>query len=236
MAAKLWYDAPNSHLVGGPYIYAVAEHTYLLVFDNVDTIQAVSQYLPSGGRGSVIFTTRNQNIIHSPISASLHLKCFDLDEGREFLLSNILPSAKDPDHDKNKLEAELICKACGGLPLALSQLTRLISTASISLSRAKDRFGTPQIFVDAGSDLNRISQPDFYHQVGLPFLWDESLQSLNASCADIMRRLAYLDADEIPEELVRSVSKRRHQDQGRAHQDLSERYTLITCYILVIES
>lgn len=109
-------------------------------------------------------------------------------------------------------DAEQIYHTCGGLPLAMAQVCRFITALNVPLREAKTRFSKPEVFVSVASELNRPQQPDYDHQIGVPFVWDEPLQSLNPSCAAMVHFLAYLDPDSIPEDFLRSCSKLNMQE------------------------
>ncbi|KAM0259455.1 hypothetical protein ACHAPA_010732 [Fusarium lateritium] len=183
------------------------EKPFLLIFDNVESMQTLQQYLPAGGRGSIIITTRNQNLFQPPITAWTHLKCFDDEEGKEFLLKNLPQESMNGD-DTDTKRATMISQACGGLPLALSQVHRFIGALNLSLEEANVKFSALETFVNVSSDLNRLPQPDYYHQTGVPSLWDEPLEALNPSCSAIVRFVAFLDPDDMPEVFLRSFSTR----------------------------
>lgn len=177
------------------------DHTWLLIYDNVESIDHLREYWPTGSRGSIILTTRDQNLTQPPISASLRLRCFSDEEGADYILDNFQTRGGE-DAAKRFKHAKAICKACGGLPLALSQVVRYGSAFRLSIENARALSASPNSFLDAGSDLNRLAQEDYYHAVGTSSLWEHSILSLGPACAVLARFLAHLDPDAIPSDLM----------------------------------
>lgn len=163
---------------------------------------SLDDYWPTGGRGSVVITTRNQNLVQPPILTSLVLRCFTIEEGTNFLLNNVSAAAKNSN--EATLDAARICSACGGLPLALSQVIRYIRSLNTSVADAHKLCCTPELLVNANSELNQLNQPDYYHQLNISMLWEQHLQSLNPACKILVQYLAHLDPDGIPEEFLTS--------------------------------
>ena len=162
---------------------------------------SLDDYWPTGGHGSVVLTTRNQNLMQSPILTSLVLRCFTIEEGTCFILNNVSATAKNAQ--EARLHAAQICSACGGLPLALSQVIRYIRSLNTSLADARKLCSTPELLVNANSELNQLNQPDYYHQLNISMLWKQPLQSLHPSCELLVKYLAHLDPDGIPEEFLK---------------------------------
>lgn len=166
-------------------------------------MSSLDDYWPTGARGFVIITSRNQNLIQPPISATLHLKCFNTEDGVRFILEGMAPTtAHPPRHDdRAEQDATHICNACGGLPLALAQVLRYIRASSVSLSGARDLCYNAESFVSVDSRLNKIRQPDYYHGLGTASLWEVSLRSLDPPCRTLSQLFSHFDPDGIPKRL-----------------------------------
>ncbi|ENH69796.1 hypothetical protein FOC1_g10009296, partial [Fusarium oxysporum f. sp. cubense race 1] len=205
------------------YADSCEDKPFLLIFDNVESMSILEKYLPTGGRGSIIITTRNQNLFQPPVTAWAHLKCFDIEEGKRYLLANI-PQGALYGNDADSEHAGKICDTCGGLPLALSQVHRFISALNISLDEANRRVTGLEAFVNVSSELNDLQQTDYYHPTGVPSLWDESLQALNPSCSAIVKSIAFLDPDAMPEGFLRLFSENNNQSGQQARATSSSEY------------
>ncbi|TXC09735.1 hypothetical protein FocTR4_00005961 [Fusarium oxysporum f. sp. cubense] len=205
------------------YADSCEDKPFLLIFDNVESMSILEKYLPTGGRGSIIITTRNQNLFQPPVTAWAHLKCFDIEEGKRYLLANI-PQGALYGNDADSEHAGKICDTCGGLPLALSQVHRFISALNISLDEANRRVTGLEAFVNVSSELNDLQQTDYYHPTGVPSLWDESLHALNPSCSAIVKSIAFLDPDAMPEGFLRLFSENNSQSGQQARATSSSEY------------
>ncbi|KAF5265339.1 hypothetical protein FOXYS1_3853 [Fusarium oxysporum] len=127
-------------------------------------------------------------------------------------------------NDADSEHAGKICDTCGGLPLALSQVHRFISALNISLDEANRRVTGLEAFVNVSSELNDLQQTDYYHPTGVPSLWDESLHALNPSCSAIVKSIAFLDPDAIPEGFLRLFSENNSQSGQQARATSSSEY------------
>jgi hypothetical protein len=163
-------------------------------------------FWPAAAHGAIIITTRNQNIIQPPISKSIRLRSFTTEEGSRFILENIPATGANLDETPDSEHARHIAEACGGLALALSQVVRYIRTFNISLADAKRLCSTPENLVDANSQINLLSQPDFYHHLSISSLWEQSLQSLSPECSTLIHLAAHLDPDRINDAIFRHDS------------------------------
>lgn len=202
------------------------EHSFLLIFDNVVSMDSINDQLPTGARGSVLITTRNQNLFQPPITAFITLRCFDQAEGQSFILQSVSTNALS-DPEQNSKDAAEIWKACGGLPLALSHLLRFTRALNIPLAEANARFTSPGVLVNPKSELNEIGRPDYYHQSGVPRLWDEPLLLLNPACSTTLQFLAHLDPDDIPEEFLKAYIERGDRPALNARHDSKYGLTLL---------
>lgn len=140
------------------------------------------------------------------------LRAFSSKDGTQFILENVPGESKAADEtdDANALQ---ISKACGGLPLALSQVVRFIRSCNLPLSDAAMRFSTTEAFVAVRSELNRFNRPDYYHLEGVPVIWDRTLKSLSPACSTMIQLLSHLDPDGITEDLLKSSLKKTVQDR-----------------------
>lgn len=165
---------------------------------------SLTDYWPEGNHGSVLITSRNQHLNQTPICETIALKGFRPEEGTQFLLSSIPQTARtatDATQDARK-----IFEACGGLPLALSQVARHINSLNITVADATRLVSAADAFVSPDSDINMLTQPDHYHTVGTLRLWDASIQALSNDSKLLGRFLAHLDPDSISDRLFKDMS------------------------------
>jgi hypothetical protein len=130
-AVKRWLVNPRASDRGGDR-KSRKQISWLLVYDGVQDPDALNDYWPYDGPGSVLITSRN------PFSwaKSLPLKPFTSDEAIAFLLK--LTGRKLSDGDRESVTN--VSSRLGGLPLALTQMASIIVTKQLTFSQFLDSY------------------------------------------------------------------------------------------------
>ncbi|MBU1627360.1 tetratricopeptide repeat protein, partial [bacterium] len=97
---------------------------WLIIFDNADSAESISNYIPKSDTGHVIITSRNPN--WGGVALTRHIEELKLDDSVEFLLKRT--------HEKDIKAVEILARALGRLPLALEQAGAYIEATGCSLS------------------------------------------------------------------------------------------------------
>ena len=84
---------------------------WLLVFDNAESPEAVRQFFPTGGQGSILVTSRNPQ--WASFARSVEVDVFPREESKRLLRERV-PGISDEDADR-------LAEALGDLPLAIDQ-------------------------------------------------------------------------------------------------------------------
>jgi len=187
-------------LIAGAVCRWLQVHTdWLLIFDNVDDLNVVRQYLPDGN-GHCLITTR----LHATggTAEGLDLPRLSLREGALFLLrrakalASMAPLEAASGGDREA--AEQLTTEVGGLPLALDQAGAFIEETPSTLAEYLSLYRTEGAALRAlHGQFSRDHAP-----VTITFtLAFESLNKKNAAAADLIRASAFLAPDAIPEEL-----------------------------------
>src|SRR5437588_3665721 len=119
---------------------------WLLIFDNADDLIMTRDFLPVGGQGHILLTTRAQAT--GSIAQRIEVERMDPEEGTLFLLhrANILaldvPLATASQVDR--LKASEIVQEMGGLPLALDQAGAFIEETQCGLAAYLQLYRTRQ--------------------------------------------------------------------------------------------
>jgi len=103
---------------------------WLLIFDNARDPEEVRDYLPQGGAGHLIITSRNPH--WSRVARLLSVRPFDRAESIDFL-------CKRTGQD-NRKAADALADELGDLPLALEQAGAYIETTEIMLTDYQELF------------------------------------------------------------------------------------------------
>lgn len=104
------------------------------------------------------------------------------------------PSKKDIQ-SALKLSATL-----GGLPLALSQISGYLSTIEYSIDEFLDMYEEPE--QNSDKLLLTMNSESFDYEHTLNTVWDLTLSNLSPTAESLLRVLAFLDPDNIPESLL----------------------------------
>ncbi len=178
-------------------------HTrWLLILDNVDNLEMIVDFLPVHGTGDVLLTTRLQAL--GTVAQSIEVEKMGQDEGVTFLLRRtkvIVPGASlDQAAKESQARATEIFFALDGLPLALDQAGAYIEETRCGLSQYLDLYGTRRKEL-----LLRRGRLPVDHPEPVAATWSLSFQQVeqeSLAAADLLRLLAFLYPEAIPEEII----------------------------------
>ncbi|KAK3336258.1 hypothetical protein B0T19DRAFT_34270 [Cercophora scortea] len=194
------------------------DDTWLLIFDNVEAWDDISQYIPRGlpkTKGSVLITTRERVLINRetlietqthPLQRILHqivLEPLTLQEGAQLLLCSIdrnLEPKDVPPHPDYGL-AENVTELLEGLPLALSMVAGYCRASRASLEDFLELWDEREMFQ------SKIKQPnelitDYGLNHSVERIWEISISELTVHARNLLEILAFLDPDNIQKELL----------------------------------
>lgn len=162
---------------------------WLLIFDNAVDQSDLRSYLPQGGAGHVLITSRNQNWrgTAKPLSVSV----LNRQEAVAFIAKRT--------GLKQESFASALAEALGDLPLALEQAGAYIEAIGISLSEYLE------LFLQHKSELLRRGKPSTDYPATVATTWEMSFQKIQSASvggADLMNLCAFLAPDEIPRKLL----------------------------------
>ncbi|KAH0545465.1 hypothetical protein FGG08_000466 [Glutinoglossum americanum] len=167
---------------------------FLLIFDNVDTIDLLLQVWPASDKGSILITTRSLSMASRHATDIMNLESFTTETGLEALYS--LTGARPTADGDSALAAKDICRLLGGLPLALVQISEFIRDRSYSYEEF-----LPIYQSSAAKVLARGKTPIEYNHT-LSTVWDLSLQKLPQESKILQNLIAFFDPDRIEERLL----------------------------------
>ncbi len=178
-------------------------HTHwLLILDNVDNLEMLADYLPVHSTGDVLLTTRLQAL--GTLAQSIEVEKMGLDEGVIFLLRRtkvLVPGASLGQSTKeSQAQAAEIVTALDGLPLALDQAGAYIEETRCGLSQYLDLYGTRRKELLLRRGRFPVDHPD-----SVAATWSLSFQRVeqeSLAAADLLRLLAFLNPEAIPEEII----------------------------------
>src|SRR5579875_419515 len=177
-----------------------AQSGWLLIFDNVEDMRLLRDFLPSQFSGSVLITTREQVRRKS-------IRKLDVEKlnSRESLLLLLQRARFIEDESQlvslvegERLAAEQLCEALDGLPLALDQAAAYIEENQCSIGSYLSRFLRYRSSLLAW----RSEQQDYPYSVAATWaLSFKKIEEAHPASADLLYACAFLHPDTIPEEL-----------------------------------
>jgi len=163
---------------------------WLLVFDNARHPQDLHGYLPQGGTGHVLVTSRNP--AWRGLARPLTVQVLERAESVAFLL-------KRTGQADEAAAADELAEELGDLPLALAQAGAYVDQSGGSLAGYLDLFRHRQ------RDLLSRGRPSPDYPQTVATTWEiafQRVQQASPAGADLLNLCAYLGPDDIPQDLL----------------------------------
>ncbi|MFG2087966.1 MULTISPECIES: FxSxx-COOH system tetratricopeptide repeat protein [unclassified Spirillospora] len=166
---------------------------WLLIFDNADQPEDLTELIPSAGPGHVLITSRNHR--WSGVYETVPVDVFTRRESLKFLAKRVPRTVDDPDADR--LADEL-----GDLPLALEQAGALQAETGMPVSEYLE------LLAERTAELLSVGKPSEYPE-SMTAAWGLSVSSLRKSLPEAVELLRYC-AFFSPEPIPRDVFNQSH--------------------------
>ncbi len=169
---------------------------WLLILDGIDSkaaAQAVEALLPQISGGQVLFTTRLSK--WSAAVQRLPLEVLSTEAAAAFLLERTAGKRREEPDDPDT--ARELAQDLDGLALALEQAAAYIDERGISFSRYRKDWQERREKVLSWFDPQLMQYPE-----SVATTWLTSFQQLSAAAQTLLRRLAWLSPEPIPESLL----------------------------------
>lgn len=187
---------------------------WLLIFDNIEDLAQVSNFLPPVVTGYVLFTTRRR--ITGTLGRRIDLESMGSQEGALFLLrrSKLLPphTALTATPEQQEIAIK-ISRMMSGLPLALDQVGAYIEESASGLS---DYILHYQTYRAALHNRRGTTVTDHPHSVTATYVSTMTqLEQRHPTAAYLAHLCAFLAPAVIPEEMIKHGLKKMG-DEGKA--------------------
>jgi len=174
----------------------------LLIFDNVEELALVGEFVPGTGQAHVLLTTRTQ--VTGSFAGRIDLEEMFAEEGALFLLRRagiVKQDAGFADIPPESLgDAKEIAELLDGLPLALDQAGAYIEETRCSLSDYLTRYKARRVDLLNWRGWVRADHPETVATTwSLSF---EKVEQQSPAAADLLRLCAFLEPSAIPEEIL----------------------------------
>jgi hypothetical protein len=175
---------------------------WLLIVDNADDLAMAGEFLPTGGKGHLLLTTRAHAI--GTLANSIEVEKLDSQQGMLLLLRRArvltLDAPLDDASPADRTAVEAIVKEMDGLPLALDQAGAFIEETGCSISDYLQRYRQRQDLL-----LKRRGGPGKDHPEPVATTWSlsfERVEQLDPLAAELLRCCAFLAPDAIHEQMI----------------------------------
>ncbi|MFZ5450209.1 MAG: FxSxx-COOH system tetratricopeptide repeat protein [Thermodesulfobacteriota bacterium] len=179
---------------------------WLLIFDNAAEPQDLQGYVPQGGAGHVLITSRNP--VWRGVAKPLDIKVWERPDAVAFLLQR---TGQQDDAAAAELAAEL-----GDLPLALEQAGAYMEESGCALAHYLDLFRTRR------REILKRGQPSQDYPDTVATTWELSFQQVKAAspaAVDLLNLCAFLAPDDIPKQLLEQGAEHLPEPLAAAVQD-----------------
>lgn len=233
---KAWFKAPHGSRVDGRFGQPILTDStprqlkWLLVFDNVERWATLDPFWPYGGRGSVLITSRNPDILPQLAGIARTLELHNLPVGEAGNVLKYYAGFDEDDTIEVQKAAREIADRLEGLPLAVVQVGSNIKECHSSIAEFS-KFHPEQshlygLFLD-----KRFSHGQGYDH-NLASVWAlESLSRESEASQEAFAMLciiAFMDSECISEELLRPNRERNQlPSYPRTELDLFQRRKIL---------
>jgi tetratricopeptide (TPR) repeat protein len=210
--------------------------SWLLILDNADDLSMAREFIPPTFDGHLLLTTRAWNM--GRLAKRIEVETMGQDAGALFLLRRVGLVAEtaslDTASSTDRATARSICEELGGLPLALDQAGAFIEESQSSLADYLHiyRARRSELLSERGGLIDD-------HREGVSTTWSLSFKKVeekNPAAADLLRILAFVHPEAIPEEIITQGSSHLGSGLQKVARDpllLSQAIAALLAYSLV---
>lgn len=195
-----WYTHDQRRIIGAVKQWFAHHMGWLLIFDNVDNVDMINDFLPTGDTGHILLTTRIQAV--GRIAYTLTVENMEREEGTLLLLRRArLIELDDPLMQISlHTQAQAIVQKMDGLPLALEQAGAYIEETGCSLTHYL------ALYQERRTDILKWrGAVTAQYSYTVDTTWSLSFQRVqeaSAAAAELLRLCAFLHPDAIPVSMI----------------------------------
>ncbi|MFY9221814.1 MAG: tetratricopeptide repeat protein, partial [Blastocatellia bacterium] len=175
---------------------------WLLVYDQLEDMALLTEYLPTNYQGHILITTNCQDLAN--YSYVINLAPLSVDEATLFLLKRANLIAKDEKSlenisDKNKFSAQQIIQEVNALPLALSLIAAYIEQTKCSLTDYLTLYQNIRYFPSRNTNGEEINVNSII--TAIYKLTADQINKKNLAATELLQCCSILSFEKIPEEI-----------------------------------
>jgi hypothetical protein len=158
-----------------------------VVYDNVESAEAIRPYWPKATKGSAIITTWNLAAFFNSVSFDLEVTPWTVEDGREFLFFLLKNQGINMDLTSEKEAALSLSARLDGHALSILQIAGLINNSGSSIHDFLN------IYLE---NVTRINGSDDFAK-----LRNKAFEKLDTESRSLLGVMSFLMPDTIPQEL-----------------------------------
>lgn len=178
---------------------------WLLIFDNVEELDVLHDYWPTSSKGSVLITSRHENVAFELNANTLKISPFTTEQGSSLLLKTLHRTSYS---DEEKEGAEALSVVLGGLALAIT-----VAAMQIRLKRMPIQ-GFVQSYTEKGPSVQSSSRiKNIFYKHSLETVWKTAFSGLDLNAAFVFDAACFCAPDNLP------ISLFEHAVSGLHYED-----------------
>ena len=166
---------------------------WLIIYDNVESMDVLLPYWPAAGHGQAILSTRNRRFAFDIAQRGLEIESWDASTDSQFLLYLLATNIGDQLTADDIQSANQLSEKLSGHALAISHMAGLIHGRGWSIAEFIEDYD---------------QQPQIIHGIfdnkSINALWNISFKTLDPWSRAILGVLSYLSPDSVPQAIFES--------------------------------
>jgi hypothetical protein len=201
--AKAWLQTPRAGAIQNEITHS---KPWLLVFDNVDNLDIITDYLPRRGNGAVLVTSRDPSAKTYFFSSGFGIDMDPLSTAESVTLLSRLTMQNDKVETEDEQNAsEAVAKIVDGLPLAMTQMAGFIRRRHLLIREFVSLYANDARY----AEIREIGNPELSYRYGYTLATAFNFQDLSHDAMELLQVLAFLSPDRISEYIFLQPSKCR---------------------------
>lgn len=189
--AKAWLSRPSKGLDG-------EKDNWLLIFDNADNLDVITDYVPYNGNGSILVTSRDPFAKGYFFSngSGIDLEPLSRDESA-VLLRKLITRKEEAENADEQAASMTLAKYLDGLPLAMTQMAGFIRRRHLSIQEFVSLYATDARY----AEIHGVGNPVQEHRYGYTLASMYNFEGLSHYATRLLDLVAFLNPDRIQEEI-----------------------------------
>jgi hypothetical protein len=178
-----------------------------IIFDNIEEPSVLDDYWPTSSRGSVLITSRHENVAYGVNVNTLMISPFSTEQSSALLLKMLHRTSYS---EEEKQGAEALSSVLGGLALATRVAAMQIRFKKMPIQKFV------RAYTEKGpSALSSTKIKNVFYKHSLETLWKAAFSSLNSNAASILDAACFCAPDNLPISLFNHhVSELHYEDHS----------------------